>query len=78
MCKLQTEGTSRRTPLSYSRTPITLGTPDTLEDGIKDISSDDEIKKKEPMPWEMRHYPEIARNLRYAYILETMFSLFFG
>ena len=55
--------------MSYSRTPVTLGTPDTLEDGIRDISSDEEdpSKKRSSTPWEIRHYPEIARNIRYFY-----------
>ncbi|KOX79442.1 hypothetical protein WN51_02707 [Melipona quadrifasciata] len=54
--EIKTDGTSQRqTPGSLSRTPVSLETPDSLEAGIHEISSDDEEQKskiRESSPWE--------------------------
>ncbi|XP_017756666.1 PREDICTED: uncharacterized protein LOC108548307 isoform X2 [Eufriesea mexicana] len=54
--EIKTDGTSQRqTPGSLSRTPVSLETPDSLEAGIHEVSSDDEEQKskaRESSPWE--------------------------
>ncbi|KAK1129528.1 hypothetical protein K0M31_019250 [Melipona bicolor] len=61
--EIKTDGTSQRqTPGSLSRTPVSLETPDSLEAGIHEISSDDEEQKskiRESSPWE--HSSKITR-----------------
>lgn len=51
----QTDGTSQRqTPRTLSRTPITPDTPDSLELGIHEVSSDDDEEPKKTrgsVPW---------------------------
>jgi len=57
----QTDGTSQRqTPRTLSRTPITPDTPDSLELGIHEVSSDndDEPKKtRGSTPWSIQEHP---------------------
>lgn len=57
----QTDGTSlRQTPRTLSRTPITPDTPNSLELGIHEVSSDndDEPKKtRGPTPWSIQEHP---------------------
>ncbi|XP_043598516.1 uncharacterized protein LOC122574688 isoform X1 [Bombus pyrosoma] len=55
--EIKTDGTSQRqTPRSLSRTPVSLETPDSLEAGIHQVSSDNDEEQKskalEPRPWE--------------------------
>lgn len=57
----QTDGTSQRqTPRTLSRTPITPDTPDSLELGIHEVSSDDdeELKKtRGSTSWGTQEHP---------------------
>lgn len=65
----QTDGTSQRqTPGSLSRTPVSLETPDSLEAGIHQVSSDNDEEQKskalEPRPWEYS-----SKRTRYIQVL---------
>lgn len=64
----QTDGTSQRqTPRTLSRTPITPDTPDSLELGIHEVSSDDdeELKKtRGSTPWGTQEHPEARKKAR--------------
>lgn len=57
----QTDGTSQRqTPRTLSRTPITPDTPDSLELGIHEVSSDDDEEPKKTRgstSWSIQEHP---------------------
>ncbi|XP_070160998.1 uncharacterized protein [Polyergus mexicanus] len=59
--EIKTDGTSQRqTPRTLSRTPITPDTPDSLELGIHEVSSDDDEEPKKirgSTPWGIREHP---------------------
>ncbi|XP_012534306.1 uncharacterized protein LOC105835502 isoform X3 [Monomorium pharaonis] len=63
--EIKTDGTSQRqTPHTLSRTPITPDTPDSMELGIHEISSDDDEEPKrtrESIPWDTEHAAKKAR-----------------
>ncbi|XP_044578368.1 uncharacterized protein LOC123261003 isoform X1 [Cotesia glomerata] len=58
----RTDGTSqRRTPGSFSRTPGTPITPNTIDDDIQELSSDEdeEAKKQIQGSWDIQEYPTL-------------------
>ncbi|XP_029679452.1 uncharacterized protein LOC115245321 [Formica exsecta] len=59
--EIKTDGTSQRqTPRTLSRTPITPDTPDSLELGIHEVSSDDDEEPKKirgSTPWDIQEHP---------------------
>ncbi|KAL6267619.1 hypothetical protein P5V15_000694 [Pogonomyrmex californicus] len=67
--EIKTDGTSQRqTPRTLSRTPITPDTPDSLELGVHEVSSDDdeELKKtRGSVPWNIQEHA--AKKARASY-----------
>ncbi|XP_043284505.1 uncharacterized protein [Venturia canescens] len=68
--RTQTDGTSQRqTPGSHSRSPITPLTPESLEDDIQELSSDndDELRRqRSAKSWDIQEYPESHKKSRKA------------
>ncbi|XP_019883948.1 uncharacterized protein LOC105253954 isoform X4 [Camponotus floridanus] len=73
--EIKTDGTSQRqTPRTLSRTPITPDTPDSLELGIHEVSSDDdeELKKtRGSTPWGTQEHPAKKARTSHAKMIRT-------
>ncbi|EFN88575.1 hypothetical protein EAI_12016 [Harpegnathos saltator] len=73
--EVKTDGTSQRqTPRTLSRTPITPDTPDSLELGIHEVSSDndDEPKKaRGSVPWGVQEHPSKKARLSHGRMTRT-------
>ncbi|XP_072750702.1 uncharacterized protein [Anoplolepis gracilipes] len=73
--EIKTDGTSQRqTPRTLSRTPITPDTPDSLELGIHEVSSDDEEEPKKTRgstPWSIQEHPTKKARISHARMTRT-------
>ncbi|XP_012216989.2 uncharacterized protein [Linepithema humile] len=73
--EIKTDGTSQRqTPRTLSRTPITPDTPNSLELGIHEVSSDndDEPKKtRGSTPWSIQEHPTKKTRVLYGRMTRT-------
>lgn len=71
----QTDDTSqRRTPGSNTKTQVTPRSPDTLEEEIDDLSSENEededhdLKKTNTISWDECDYPDVTIKTRYLFL----------
>ncbi|XP_029171571.1 LOW QUALITY PROTEIN: uncharacterized protein LOC114940931 [Nylanderia fulva] len=73
--EIKTDGTSQRqTPRTLSRTPITPDTPDSLELGIHEVSSDDDEEPKKTRgstPWSIQEHPAKKARTSHARMTRT-------
>ncbi|CAL1674160.1 unnamed protein product [Lasius platythorax] len=73
--EIKTDGTSQRqTPRTLSRTPITPDTPDSLELGIHEVSSDDDEEPKKTRgstSWSIQEHPVKKARISHARMMRT-------
>ncbi|XP_032678563.1 uncharacterized protein LOC116847568 isoform X2 [Odontomachus brunneus] len=73
--EIKTDGTSQRqTPRTLSRTPITPDTPDSLELGIHEVSSDNDEEPKKArgsIPWSVQEHPSKRARVSHGRMTRT-------
>ncbi|XP_014471715.1 PREDICTED: uncharacterized protein LOC106742875 isoform X2 [Dinoponera quadriceps] len=73
--EVKTDGTSQRqTPRTLSRTPVTPDTPDSLELGIHEVSSDNDEEPKKArgsIPWSVQEHPSKKARVSHGRMTRT-------